>query len=104
MHALKQVCRKFNGRKPEVLVVVHEMDPRAGALAAAAGGRPGDGGGRPPSSSGRGPRGDRRLETATKRTARRKLTASPVPPGLVENMRKNNPRESPSGDKDMSYG
>ena len=95
MHALKQVCRKFNGRKPEVLVVVHEMDPRAGALAAAASGRP-------PPNSGPAGRGGGRLEE--KRSSRRKPTASPAPKGLVESMRRRNPREAPSGDRDVSYG
>jgi hypothetical protein len=94
MHALKQVCRKFNGRKPEVLVVVHEMDPRAGMLAAAASGRA------PPNpglAAGRG-------SSEHNLSSRKKLAVSPVPPGLLKSMRKRNPREAPSEDRDMSYG
>jgi hypothetical protein len=36
---IKKTCRTFNSRKPEVVVICHEMDPRAGAIAAAAAGR-----------------------------------------------------------------
>lgn len=92
MHALKQVCRKFNGRKPEVLVVVHEMDPRAGALAAAAAGRA------PPNSGTSGGPKNRRMQS------RRAPSASRAPAGLVDSMRKMNPRQRPSGNRDMSYG
>lgn len=36
---IRKVCKTFNSRKPEVVVICHEMDPRAGAIAAASAGR-----------------------------------------------------------------
>jgi hypothetical protein len=94
IHTIKQVCRKFNGRRPEVLVVVHEKDPRAGLLAAAAAGRDAPSSGDERSRSGRG----RRI---------RRMGSPPVsraPPGMMERRREMNPRENPSSDEDVSYG
>lgn len=46
--AMRRACKQFNGRRPDVVVIAHEADPRAGAAAqasarrAAAEGAPGD--------------------------------------------------------------
>jgi hypothetical protein len=37
--ALRRTCKAFNQRRPEVVVIAHEADPRAGAAAAAAAAR-----------------------------------------------------------------
>jgi beta-CASP RNase J family ribonuclease len=39
--ALRRACKQFNNRRPEVVVIAHEADPRAGAAAAAAAARRG---------------------------------------------------------------
>lgn len=92
--AIRKVCKQFNGRRPEVLVVAHEMDPRAGALAAAAAGRP------PPGE----PQPQQRQSTGPRRSPRKAMGASAVPPGMLEQRRSANPRESPDGGVDLTYG
>eukprot|EP00892_Ulva_mutabilis_P011918 jgi/Ulvmu1/9099/UM005_0194.1 len=90
---IRKVCKQFNGRRPEVLVVAHEMDPRAGMLAAAAAGRT------PPQGM---------KESGAKRGARRAprkiMAPSAVPEGMLEQRRRANPRENPDSDTDLTYG
>lgn len=89
---IRKVCKQFNGRRPEVLVVAHEMDPRAGVVAAAAAGRA------PP--QGMPEPGDKR---GPRRSPRKQVGATAVPQGMLEQRRRANPRENPGRDSDLSY-
>lgn len=105
------VCGSFNKKFPEVIVVMHEKDPRAGAVAKAKNkGEP------VPSSNDRksaskGRSGDARAgrgaSSATKAAKREAPQSSPLPAGLVASRKASNPRENPSPDADpesLTYG
>lgn len=91
---IRKVAKQFNGRRPEVLVVAHEMDPRAGMLAAAAADRSLPTEHQAPREQGTGPR----------KSPKKMMATSPVPPGMMEQRRRANPREDPGSDSDLTYG
>jgi beta-CASP RNase J family ribonuclease len=118
--SLRRAAKQFNGRKPEVIVVSHEADPRMGAAAGAMakrrssrdlrdarGGerddsrgrrpstppgkpkRPAGGGAGPPRGRGRPPKGPPPLERLS--------------PDMIDQRKKNNPRDKPDSGGDVEY-
>lgn len=118
--SLRRAAKQFNGRKPEVIVVSHEADPRMGAAAGAMakrrssrdlrdarGGerddsrgrrpstppgkpkRPAGGGAGPPRGRGRPPKGPPPLERLS--------------PDMIDQRKKNNPRDKPDSGEDVEY-
>ena len=116
LSVIKKACREFNSRRPEVVVVVHEMDQEIGALADTVAGRvvdgssprgsapSGQGGGR---GRGRGPGPGQPKRMPVAGRARRAPPAQKLPPGMVKARQAANPRENPDPNadpKDLTYG
>ena len=97
MSVIRKTCRSFNGKRPEILVVVHEMELHAGQIADIAAGRA-------DANRGAGGRGRGR---GRRSSARRPPTAQPLPAGMVQQRTERNPRESPAAGtdaQDLTYG
>ena len=118
--AIRRAAKQFNNRRPEVIIIAHEADPRMGAAAGAMmkrrtskQARTQDGGPRGPTSDEqprRVPARGRRPSQNTLTTARSKKSPSKgppplerLPPDVIKERKKTNPRDSPGNGGNVEY-
>lgn len=99
-NTVRKTCKRFNSKRPEVLVIAHERNPQAGMIAATASTQPARYARPDHKNRERGGRGPIRAAIKPAPSLSPPPSTSVLPAGLVQKRRAANPREQPHPDAD----
>lgn len=115
--SIRRASKQFNNRRPEVIIIAHEADPRMGAAAGAMAKRRSSKSVRDSAGnkSNEGPRPPRKAPNKSRRPNNNAVGRGKGPPSragpplerlspeMIQERKKNNPRDKPSSDQDVEY-